>query len=115
MPILGCGIENKLVFSSAVSFEDCREFLVLENYLLAEFVAMPGEYSVRGGIIDVFPFSSLFPYRINFLDEIPTVFRFNIDSQLTTAEVDNFVLVSIAKNDPLSFKDASLKDRKSVV
>ncbi len=109
MPVLGCGIENKLVFSAAVSFEDCRKFLVLENYVLAEFVAMPGEYSVRGGIIDVFPFSSLFPYRINFLDEIPTVFRFNIDSQLTTAEVDNFVLVSIAKNDPLSFKDVSLK------
>jgi len=56
MPVLGCGIENKLVFSAAVSYKGCREFLVLENYVLAEFVTMPGEYSVRGGIIDVFPF-----------------------------------------------------------
>ena len=59
LPVLGCGIENKLGFSAAVSFDDCHDFLVIENYVLVDFVTMPGEFSVRGGIIDVFPFSSL--------------------------------------------------------
>ncbi len=108
LPILGCGIENKLDFSSEVSFESCCEFLIEENYLLADFVAMPGEYSLRGGIIDVYPPSSTCPFRINFLDDIPVVFRFNIDTQLTTTEVKNFVLFSIAKTNPLSFSDISL-------
>jgi len=100
LPVLGCGIENKLRFSGAVSFDDCHDFLVKENYGLVDFVTMPGEFSVRGGIIDVFPFSSICPCRINFLDDIPTVFRFNIDSQLTTTEVENFILSSIANNSP---------------
>ncbi len=108
LPVLGCGIENILTFSSAVSFDDCHEFLVLENFVLVDFVTIPGEFSIRGGIIDVFPFSSICPYRINFLDDIPIVFRFNIDSQLTTAEVDNFTLSSIADNEPLSLADISL-------
>ena len=80
LPVLGCGVENKLVFSVAVSFDDCHDFLVKENYVLVDFVTMRGEFSVRGGIIDVFPFSSICPCRINFLDDIPTVFHFNIDS-----------------------------------
>ncbi len=109
LPVLGCGIKNKLEFSAAVSFDDCHNFLVIENYVLVDFVAMPGEFSVRGGLIDVFPFSSSGPYRINFLDDIPTVFRFNIDCQLTTTRVDNFILSSIANNDPLTFNDVSLK------
>ena len=37
LPVLGCGIENKLVFSSAVSFDDCHNFLVIENYVLVDF------------------------------------------------------------------------------
>jgi hypothetical protein len=109
LPVLGCGIENKLRFSVAVSFDDCHDFLVKENYLLADFVTIPGEFSVRGGIIDVFPFSSICPCRINFLDDIPTVFRFNIDSQLTTTGVENFILSSIANNEPLPIKAVSLK------
>ena len=61
LPILGCGIDNRLVFELGVSFEECCDFLVSENYVLSDFVAMPGEFSTRGGIIDVFPFSSYRP------------------------------------------------------
>ena len=77
--------------------------------MLVDFVTMPGEFSVRGGIIDVFPFSSICPCRINFLDDIPVVYRFNIDSQLTTTEVDNFILSSIANNEPLPLTAVSHK------
>ena len=110
LPILGCGIDNRLVFELGVSFEECFGFLVSENYVLSDFVAMPGEFSTRGGIIDVFPFSSYCPYRINFLDEFPIVFRFNVDSQLTTERVNSLVLSSVSKNKPLALKDVSLKE-----
>ena len=110
LPILGCGIDNRLVFELGVSFEECYDFLVSENYVLSDFVAMPGEFSTRGGIIDVFPFSSYCPYRINFLDEFPIVFSFNVDSQLTTERVNNLVLSSVSKNKPLALKDVSLKE-----
>ena len=109
LPILSCGIENRLAFTLGVSFEDCYDFLVLENYVSAEFVTTPGEFATRGGIIDVFPFSSFCPYRINFFDDRPTIFRFNVDSQLTTETIDNFILSSISKNEPKALKDVSLK------
>ena len=110
LPILGCGIDNRLLFDLGVSFEECYDFLVSENYALSDFVAIPGEFSTRGGIIDVFPFSSYRPYRINFLDEFPIIFRFNVDSQLTTERVSNFILSSISKNKPQALKNISLKE-----
>ena len=109
LPILGCGVNHNLVFSAGVSYDECRGFLLSENYVLSDFVTMPGEYSLRGGIIDVFPFSSYHPYRINFLDKLPIVFRFNVDSQLTSDRVNNFVLSSLSKNKPLSLEDVSLE------
>ena len=110
LPILGCGVNNRLSFDLAVSFEECCDFLVSENYVLSDFVTVPGEFSTRGGIIDVFPFSSYCPYRINFLDEFPIAFRFNVDSQLTTERVNNLILSSVSKNKPLALKDISLKE-----
>jgi len=115
LPVLGCGIDNKLVFELGVSFEECYDFLVSENYVLSDFVTMSGEFSTRGGIIDVFPFSSYRPYRINFLDEFPIIFHFNIDSQLTTGRVGNFILSSLSKNEPLALKDVSLQKFLPVV
>jgi transcription-repair coupling factor (superfamily II helicase) len=97
------------VFEIGVSFEECYDFLVSENYALSDFVGLPGEFSTRGGIIDVFPFSSYCPYRINFLDDLPIVFRFNIDSQLTTGRVGGFILSSVSKNNPLALEDVSLE------
>ena len=110
LPILGCGINNRLTFDLGVSFEECHGFLVSESYTLSDFVTVPGEFSTRGGIIDVFPFSSYCPYRINFLDELPIIFRFNVDSQLITERVSNFILSSVSKNKPLALKDVSLKE-----
>jgi hypothetical protein len=110
LPILGSGIDNRLVFERGVSFEECYDFLVSENYTLSDFVVLPGEFSTRGGIIDVFPFSSYRPYRINFLDELPIIFRFNVDSQLTVERVSGFILSSVSKNKPQALKDVSLKE-----
>jgi len=49
-----------------------------------DFVYEPGQFSVRGGIIDVFSYSAENPYRINFLgDEIESIRSFEVETQLS--------------------------------
>ena len=49
-----------------------------------DFVTEPGEFSVRGGIVDVFSFSHDKPYRIEFFgDEVDSIRTFDVESQLS--------------------------------
>ena len=52
-----------------LSIRFINECLQEYNFEKVEFVVEPGQYSVRGGIIDVFSFSNENPYRIEFFDE----------------------------------------------
>jgi len=56
--------------------------LTLAGYTHVLQVMSPGEYSVRGGLIDLFPMGSVLPYRIDlFGDEIDTIRTFDADTQ----------------------------------
>jgi len=56
--------------------------LTLAGYSHVAQVMSPGEYSVRGGLIDLFPMGSVLPYRIDlFGDTIDTIRTFDADSQ----------------------------------
>jgi transcription-repair coupling factor (superfamily II helicase) len=48
-----------------------------------DFITEPGEFSVRGGIVDVFSFSNDNPYRICFLDEVESIRSFDVATQLS--------------------------------
>ncbi|CCH56609.1 transcription-repair coupling factor [Fibrisoma limi BUZ 3] len=64
---------------------------LLQNYDFekTDFVYEAGQFSVRGGIIDVFSFASEFPFRIDlFGDEVESIRKFNPESQLSTDPVD---------------------------
>ncbi|MFN5830700.1 MAG: transcription-repair coupling factor [Bacteroidota bacterium] len=66
-------------------------FSFLEEYAFerVDFVVQPGEFSVRGGIIDVFSFSNDYPYRIEFFDdEIESIRTFDTATQLSVAYYD---------------------------
>lgn len=59
-----------------------REQLTLAGYTHTAQVVAPGEYSQRGGIIDLFPMGSAMPYRIDLLDdEIESIRTFDVDTQ----------------------------------
>ncbi|MEO8937258.1 MAG: transcription-repair coupling factor, partial [Burkholderiaceae bacterium] len=59
-----------------------RSQLLLAGYQHVGQVMSPGEYSVRGGLIDLFPMGSVIPYRLDLLgDELETIRTFNIESQ----------------------------------
>jgi transcription-repair coupling factor (superfamily II helicase) len=59
-----------------------KQQLTLAGYTHVTQVMSPGEYSVRGGLIDLFPMGSALPYRLDlFGDTIETIRTFDADSQ----------------------------------
>src|SRR5690606_12422881 len=59
-----------------------RQQLMLANYSHVTQVTAPGEFSIRGGLIDLFPMGSVLPYRIDlFDDEIESIRSFDVDTQ----------------------------------
>ncbi len=60
-----------------------------------DFVYEPGQYSVRGGIVDVFSYSESKPYRVDFFgDEIDSLRRFDISSQLSAERRESVEIVA---------------------
>jgi transcription-repair coupling factor (superfamily II helicase) len=71
-----------------------RSQLALGGYQHVTQVVSAGEYSVRGGLIDLFPMGSALPYRIDLFDnEIESIKSFDVDSQRTLYPVPNVRLL----------------------
>jgi len=69
------------------------------DFNLVDFVSEPGEFSQRGGIIDIFSYAYKHPFRLNlFGNEIENINIFNIETQLTQEKVNEFKLVSALKD-----------------
>ncbi|MEG1616495.1 MAG: transcription-repair coupling factor [Bacteroidales bacterium] len=59
-----------------------------------DYVYEPGQFAVRGSILDVFSFSNEFPYRIDFFgSEVESIRTFEVDSQLSKERVDEIYIV----------------------
>ncbi|WP_295507522.1 transcription-repair coupling factor [Accumulibacter sp.] len=81
-----------------------RTQLTLAGYAHVTQVVAPGEYSIRGGIVDLFPMGSQLPYRLDlFDDEIETIKTFDVDSQRTLYPVPEIRLLP-AREFPLDEK-----------
>ena len=71
-----------------------REQMTFAGYNHVQQVLSPGEYCVRGGIIDLFAMGSVLPYRIDlFDDEIETIATFDVDTQRTLYPVPEIRLL----------------------
>ncbi|MGB7990330.1 MAG: transcription-repair coupling factor [Candidatus Methylophosphatis roskildensis] len=74
--------------------EALRTQMTLAGYAHVTQVVSPGEYSVRGGLIDLFPMGSAVPYRIDLLDdEIESLKTFDVDTQRTIYPVSEIRLL----------------------
>ena len=88
-------ISHRIKVGESLDFDFTEELLQQFNFNLTDFVSEPGEFSVRGGIVDVFSYSNEEPYRISFFgNEIESIKTFNIETQLTNGKVNEFQLVS---------------------
>ena len=66
------------------------------GFTATDYVYEPGQYSVRGSILDVFSYSNELPYRIDFWgDDIDSIRTFNVETQLSEERLDQ---VSILNN-----------------
>ena len=74
--------------------QQLREQMVLANYSHSTQVSAPGEFSIRGGLIDIFPMGSVVPYRLDlFDDEIESIRAFDADSQRSLYPVNAIELL----------------------
>ena len=77
-----------------ISIEVLVGALVDAGFARVDFVYEPGQYSVRGGIVDVFSYSESKPYRLDFFgDEVDSIRRFNISSQLSADRLDGVEII----------------------
>ncbi|WP_268033157.1 transcription-repair coupling factor [Algoriphagus sp. PAP.12] len=77
-----------------VDMEFVSELLVSYDFERTDFVYEPGQFAIRGGILDVFSFSNENPYRIElFGQEIESIRTFDAESQLSIAEVPQISLI----------------------
>jgi len=98
---LDISVGNKL------DIEFISEFLLSYHFNRVDFVYEPGQFSVRGGIVDIFSFANDYPYRIEFFgDEIASIRTFQVDSQLS---INQLTTVSILPNvQSQTFVDGSI-------
>lgn len=97
-----------------------RSQLTLAGYSHVTQVFSPGEYSVRGGLIDLFPMGSPLPYRIDLLDnQIDTIRTFDVDTQRSIYPVNEIRLLP-AREFPLdeagrTFSAASFESNSKAI
>ncbi len=89
------GITHHIKVGDQLDFDFVDELLTHFHFEQTDFVSQPGEFSVRGGIVDVFSYSNEEPYRITFFgNEVESIKSFDIETQLSKQKVEEFRLVS---------------------
>nr|WP_226913022.1 transcription-repair coupling factor [Flavicella marina] len=89
----------KIKLEDQISLEFVNEVLFEYEFNRVDFVSEPGEFAVRGGLIDVFSFSHDEPYRIEFFgDEVDSIRTFDIESQLSTGSLKRVNIMPNVEN-----------------
>lgn len=83
----------KIAQGDTLDIEEFKKTMLRLGYTREGQVEQPGQYAVRGGIVDVYPFTGDIPYRIELWDdEIDTIKSFDVDSQRSVDVVDDFTI-----------------------
>lgn len=73
--------------------------LVEMGYSRTEMVSTAGEFSVRGGIIDIYPLTEMDPIRMELFDtEIESIRTFSVDNQRSVKELDEITIAPVTEN-----------------
>ena len=92
----------KVTIGENLSLDFVNEILFEYRFKRVDFVTEPGDFSVRGGIIDVFSFSNDEPYRIEFFgDEIDSIRSFDVATQLSTEKLKKVSIIPNVENKTL--------------
>lgn len=84
----------KVEVGKSYSIEFMNEMLTEYDFERVDFVYEPGQFSIRGGIVDVFSFGEDFPYRLEFFgDEVESLRKFDPVTQLSTGSAKKFSII----------------------
>ena len=89
----------KITVGETVSIDFINEVLFEYEFKRVDFIAEPGEFSVRGGILDVFSFSNDNPYRIEFFgNEVDSIRTFDVATQLSLEKQTKISIIPNLEN-----------------
>ncbi|HLA56926.1 MAG TPA: transcription-repair coupling factor [Flavobacterium sp.] len=89
----------KVAVGDQISIEFINEVLFEYEFRRVDFITEPGEFSVRGGIIDVFSFSNDNPYRIEFFgNEVDSIRSFDVETQLSIEKQKKITIIPNVEN-----------------
>ena len=78
----------KIIVGEKLTHEFIKELLFGYNFQKVDFVIEPGQFALRGGLIDIFSFSDNQPYRIDFFgEEVESIRQFDINTQRSIKEL----------------------------
>lgn len=98
----------KISVGDDLSIDFVNEVLFEYNFSRVDFVTEPGEFSVRGGILDVFSFSNDEPYRIEFFgDDVESIRSFDVETQLSTEPIKKISIIPNMENKMMEEKRTS--------
>jgi transcription-repair coupling factor (superfamily II helicase) len=93
----------KIAVGDQISIDFANEVLFEYAFKRVDFVTEPGEFSLRGGILDVFSFSNDEPYRIEFFgNEIDSIRIFDVETQLSKEKVKKISIIPNVENKQLA-------------
>lgn len=93
-----------------------NEVLFEYGFERVDFVYEPGQYSVRGGIVDIYSFSNDDPFRLDFFgDEVDSIRTFSIDTQISKEQLGKISIIpniqhDLGKGERISFLEFVSKD-----
>lgn len=84
----------KVKVGEKLSHDFVADVLIESDFERTDFVYEPGQFALRGGIIDVFSYTNDYPYRIEFFgDEVESIRSFNPNDQLSIDKLDHISIV----------------------
>lgn len=92
-----------------LDIEFINEFLIEYDFNRVDFVFEPGQFAVRGGIVDIFSFSNDLPYRIEFFgDMVESIRTFDTENQLSVSKIHTVTIVPNVQSKFLTEHNISL-------
>ncbi|MEZ0007305.1 transcription-repair coupling factor (superfamily II helicase) [Flavobacterium sp. 28YEA47A] len=89
----------KVAVGDQISIDFINEVLFEYEFKRVDFITEPGEFSVRGGILDVFSFSNEDPFRIEFFgNEVDSIRTFDVETQLSIEKQKKITIIPNVEN-----------------
>lgn len=80
----------KISVGDSLTHDFIKEVFLNSGFTKVDFVTQPGEFALRGGLVDIFSYGNDFPYRVDFFgNSVESIHVFNYDTQRSVKEVSS--------------------------